>query len=211
MSDAAVKIARAIGLVLLVNLLPAFGPPTWTLLVYFRIHQGLSPVLLVVGGATAATTGRLGLALAVRRFGRRLPPKRREHLEALGTVISSRPGGLLGAMAFFMVSPLPSNAIFEAAGLAGARLLPLAGAFLAGRLVSYSLYVTGASIARARLERLLEGGVSSPAAIGVQVLGLLVVVLIVLVRWIDVIDFTSAWYARMRHRPAPPSIRSRLK
>ena len=30
-----------------VNLLPAFGPPTWAVLVFFRLHDHANPVLLV--------------------------------------------------------------------------------------------------------------------------------------------------------------------
>ena len=38
-------------IVLGVNLLPAFGPPTWTLLVFARLNLNMSPVALVVLGA----------------------------------------------------------------------------------------------------------------------------------------------------------------
>ena len=37
-------------LVLGVNLLPAFGPPTWSLLVYARLRWHLDPVALVLLG-----------------------------------------------------------------------------------------------------------------------------------------------------------------
>ena len=41
-----------------VNLLPAFGPPTWSLLVYARLRWHFDPVLLAVLGAFAASAGR---------------------------------------------------------------------------------------------------------------------------------------------------------
>ena len=39
----------AFGTVLGVNLLPAFAPPTWAVLVFFRLQSGLNPVVLVLG------------------------------------------------------------------------------------------------------------------------------------------------------------------
>ena len=49
------------GIVLGVNLMPAFGPPTWTILVLYRFQSDLNPVALVVVGAIAAALGRLAL------------------------------------------------------------------------------------------------------------------------------------------------------
>lgn len=48
-------------------------------------------------------------------------------------------------MGLFALSPLPSAQLFVAAGLVDAPLVPLIAAFFAGRLVSYTIYVTAAS------------------------------------------------------------------
>ena len=55
-----------------------------------------------------------------------------------------------------------SAQLFIAAGLLEVRLLPLTAAFFAGRLVSYSLYVGGASLAKHSLEHTLTGRVHAP-------------------------------------------------
>src|SRR4051812_20351497 len=68
--------------VLGVNLLPAFGPPTWAVLVWFEVTQDLHPVALVLIGATAATVGRVALATGARAFRGRLSARRRENLDA---------------------------------------------------------------------------------------------------------------------------------
>src|SRR5215210_2827209 len=44
----------ALGCIFGVNLLPAFGPPTWALLVFFRLNSDLAAVPLVLFGALAA-------------------------------------------------------------------------------------------------------------------------------------------------------------
>lgn len=48
-----------VSVVLGINLLPALGPPTWSVLVLFRLHEHVSAPLLVVFGAIAAGAGRL--------------------------------------------------------------------------------------------------------------------------------------------------------
>lgn len=45
-----------------INLLPAFGPPTWAALVFFRLNLDVAAVPLVLVGALAAASDRLVLA-----------------------------------------------------------------------------------------------------------------------------------------------------
>jgi hypothetical protein len=45
------------GVVFGVNLLPAFGPPTWAVLVFFGLQSDLTAIPLVPIGALAATSG----------------------------------------------------------------------------------------------------------------------------------------------------------
>lgn len=131
-----------------VNLLPAFGPPTWTVLATYGLTGHLNPVVLVVGGAAGAASGRLVLALATRRLRSHLGGKRLQNLEAASSFLTaSKRRSVLGLL-LFALSPVPSAQLFEAAGLMDVRLGPVLGVFFAGRLVSYSVYVGGASALR---------------------------------------------------------------
>jgi hypothetical protein len=194
-----------------VNLMPAFGPPTWVVLVFFKFrHPELAAPALVVGGAGAAASGRLVLALAFRAFGARLPRKRQESLRILGHALGESRAGLLASFALFAAAPLPSAQMFEAAGLARIRLRPLLAAFLLGRLVSYSIYVGAASAAHHSLRRVFDKGLFSPQAIATQVVAVGLVIAMVVVDWPSVIDKVRAWWAARRGRPAPPPIRQTL-
>jgi hypothetical protein len=192
-----------------INVLPAFGPPTWSVLAYFRITDGTPIWVLVVVGTLAAAAGRYVLAVGFRSFGSHLRSKRRESLEALGATLSG-PRGLLGTMALFAVSPVPSNTLFEAAGLAHVRLGPLLTAFGAGRLVSYSVSLVSVSAAGGGIRHLITGGVSSPRAIALGILGLVALVVLVRVDWVTVIDRVRARIAHRNGEPAPASIREQL-
>ena len=79
------------GVVFGVNLLPAFGPPTWAVLVFFRLQSDLAAIPLVLVGAAAAAGGRLALAYGSRRFRTRLSPKRIANLEAARDAIAGGP------------------------------------------------------------------------------------------------------------------------
>ena len=194
-----------------INLLPALGPPTWAVLVFFRFRYPEVPAsALIVAGAFAAASGRLLLALAFRGFGAKLPAKRREGLQVLGHAIGESRAGLLASFALFAVAPLPSAQLFEAAGLARIRLGHLLAAFFLGRLVSYSIYVGGASTAHQSLSRLFSKGLFSPQAITTELVGVALLLAVVLIDWPSVIDKVRGWWSARRGRPAPAPIRQRL-
>ena len=153
-----------------VNLLPAFGPPTWTILVFARLTWHLQPVAVVVIGVVAAMAGRYVLARLARRFRHRLGPERMANLAAADELLFARKGRAWAVLAVFVVSPLPSAQLFVAAGLLDIPLVPLTLAFGLGRLVSYSFYVTLATLAERQFGQVLGNVLGSPWSIAVQLL-----------------------------------------
>jgi membrane protein YqaA with SNARE-associated domain len=177
----------AFGCILGVNLLPAFGPPTWAVLVFFKLNSDLAAVPLVLGGAIAAASGRLVLAHAARRLRGRFSQERLDNLAAAQQALAGNRRKAAGGLALFALSPLPSAQLFIAAGLLEVPLLALTAAFFAGRLVSYSLYVGGASLAKHSVEHTLTGAFSSWWGITLQVLMLAGLVALVRVDWARVL------------------------
>ncbi len=166
-----------------VNLLPAFGPPTWTLLVFVRLNWHLNAVGIVVLGAMAATSGRILLALACRRFRHRLPTKLAENLGTVKQYLGERRSSTWAMFAIFVVSPLPSAQMFEAAGLMELPLMPICTAFFFGRLLSYSFYVGVATVADNSLDGVFSNAFGSPASIALQVGLLIAVSLLPFINW----------------------------
>jgi membrane protein DedA with SNARE-associated domain len=166
-----------------INLLPAFGPPTWAVLVFTRLHWHLNPVALVLLGAVAASSGRYLLALGARHFSGRLPRRMRANLEDARSLLQSRPRSAIAVFCFFVVSPLPSAQLFIAAGLLDLNLVLFTLAFLVGRLVSYSIYVSVAVLADKQLGNVLGQLFGSPWSIALQVALLAAVCLLPLVDW----------------------------
>lgn len=161
----------AILAIIAMNALPAFAPPTWMALVFFLLHYDLNPVALVVLGVVSATAGRGILAWYFRRFAHLVPTKFSKNMEYAGHYLTRETGKRYAILALFLVSPVSSAQLFEAAGMMKTvSLKPLLVAFAAGRTVSYSTYVTGAAaIAATNFGELLIHELRSPWAIGVQV------------------------------------------
>lgn len=136
--------------VLAFNLAPAFAPPTWTVLVFFSLNSQLPPWLIVIAGALCAGIGRYNLARLTGLLRYRIKGKALLNLKSAQKVLEEKSSRKAALIALFVVSPLPSAQLFEAAGLIGTRLLPLTIAFFSGRIVTYSLYVTGATQLKAR-------------------------------------------------------------
>jgi len=164
----AAQYAIALGVVFGVNLLPAFGPPTWALLVFFSLDFDLPATPLIVGGALAAASGRFLLANGARWLRPRFSVARLERLDRAEAALTANRRRSAAGLGLFALSPLPSGQLFVAAGLMTVALVPLTAAFFAGRLVSYSLYVTAASVAERNLGSVAIESLTSPLGMAVQ-------------------------------------------
>jgi membrane protein YqaA with SNARE-associated domain len=160
--------ALALGCIFAVNLLPAFGPPTWAVLVFFRLNSHVPALPLVLGGAVAAASGRLALATGARRLRRRFPARRLGSLAAAEHALTGSRRRTLAGLTLFALSPVPSAQLFVAAGLLTVPLVPLTAVFFAGRLASYSFYVAAGSLAQHSLGEVLKNALGSPVGIAIQ-------------------------------------------
>lgn len=142
-------------LVFILNVVPAFAPPTWITLSFLGMSMPHVPVgALALIGATAATLGRVTLAKLSRAIvrGRFLDEPTRKNIGAIKDVLEKRRVFAFGTFLAYAFSPLPSNYLFIAYGLTTLRLTLVAFPFFVGRLASYSFWVTTASAVGDRLD-----------------------------------------------------------
>ena len=182
--------------VLGVNLLPAFGPPTWSIIVLYGFNSELPLPTTVAVAALAAASGRLILAWSFRLLGHRVPGRIRRNRAAARTAFERRRRAAIIGLGVFALSPLPSAQLFEAAGLSNVRLLPFTLAFFLGRLVSYSIYAGGARALKATtLGDILTESLTSPVGILIQ--------LVMIGSLIGFMSFDwSKWIAQREGSPA---------
>lgn len=172
--------AIAVGL----NAVPAFMPPTWSLLAYFHLQEGLAVVPLAAVGALGATTGRAILALVSRAVGGRVLPARwRANIATLATELQRRQKLGLSALALFALGPVPSNQLFIAAGIAHTPLAPVLAVFGVARFVSYLIWVTVAESAASSLNELISPRLGAGAATVVQIVGFVLLIAIMQLDW----------------------------
>lgn len=157
------------GAIFALNLVPAFAPPTWAALVLIRLNTHLPFVFLVVVGAFAAASGRLVLATAARHLARRLSATRRAQIGVWRDWLVQHRQRAAAGLLLFVLSPLPSGQLFVAAGVMRIPLVPCASAFFVGRLVSYSVYVAGATAVDRSYGHLATDALRSPSGIALQV------------------------------------------
>ena len=174
-----------LAVVLLCNVVPAFAPPTWLVLVFFSLHYHVPSWVLVALGVISATSGRYLLATSFRRFRSRLPQNYVTNMENASTHLTKSKGHATALVVLFLFSPFSSAQLFEAAGIMRRiQLLPLCAAFAAGRAVTYSTYVYGSKAIQATsLGELIKRNITSPQAIAVQVAMILGLVLLGTVKW----------------------------
>lgn len=167
-------------IVFLFNCLPAFTPPTWTLLTGFVLFYHLPVFPVVFAGVAGATCGRSVLYLLSFYLGKKwMRGKTKENFVSLGKYFNKKHHISLLLFLTYAFIPLPSNQLFITAGLAKVNLLVLALSFAFGRLVSYSWTV---SSSRFVLEKIpIQFGTTE--TIITQLLGLFIIFLISKVDW----------------------------
>lgn len=162
----------AAGVILAANMVPAFAPPTWLILVFFVLNYELHAPTLILLGIAAATLGRAVLAYSMRHSTRWLPKRYVTNMESAGRAVMRTRGRMYATLVLFFVSPLSSAQLFAGAGMMKTLpLRPLLLAFAAGRSITYTTYVLGAGSLKATdLGEVLVDGLRSPWGIAAQIL-----------------------------------------
>jgi hypothetical protein len=177
--------AVILGVVFLCNVVPAFAPPTWIVLVFFSLNYQVPGWALVLLGVIGATSGRYILASYFRRYRSKLPASYITNMENASTHLTKSKGHAVALMTLFLFSPLSSAQLFEAAGIMRRiPLVPICASFALGRVVTYSSYVYGSKAIQATsLGELIARNITSPQAIALQIAMIIGLVLLGTIKW----------------------------
>ena len=147
MTDLQIVVALFI-VIFMLNVLPAFAPPTWTTMSFIGLAVPVNNfILLSIVAAIAATFGRIVLSNCSRALVRRrlLSEQARRNVDAIRTGIERQPVLTFGTLLGYSLSPLPSNYLFIAYGLTSLPIAFLSLPFFVGRLASYAFWMRTAS------------------------------------------------------------------
>ena len=180
-------------IVLGVNLMPAFGPPTWSVIVIYGINTKMPVPALVLVAASAAATGRFLLAHAFRLLARYVSEKTKRNVAAARAAYERKKRNSMIALGLFALSPIPSAQLFEAVGLAKAPLLSFTAAFFVGRTISYSIYLlTTKGIQSTNIGEAFRQGITSPFGIALQLAMIILLVGFTRIDWAKHLNGRSA-------------------
>ncbi len=159
-----------IAVIFLLNILPAFAPPTWAALVFFIVNYEVNPYILVPIAVVSATSGRAFLAWYFRKFAHLVPSRFSRNMSAAGQYLERDASRRRTVFAIFAISPISTAQLFEAAGISQSiKLKPLLAAFAVGRTCTYIFYVSGATAAASTsIGQLIIDHLKSPWAIAAQ-------------------------------------------
>lgn len=135
--------------VFLLNVIPAFAPPTWMVFSFMGLQNPAANLsLLAIVGAVAAVSGRLTLAKFSRVIIRQkfMSEVSKRNIDAIKTKLQNKKKLTFSVFLFYAVSPLPSNYLFIAYGLTGMHLRLIAVPFLIGRSISYAFWGQSSSM-----------------------------------------------------------------
>ena len=164
--------------------MPAFGSPTWSIIVIYGLDSKLPVPAIVLTGALAAATGRYLLARAFRTLGGHVSGKVRRNVSALGKALAARRLNAVVGLGVFALSPVPSAQLFEAIGLSRLPLLPFTVAFFIGRTISYSIFaLTAKGVSQSSLSDEFRHLMTSPMGIAVEVGMIAVLIALTQIDW----------------------------
>lgn len=179
------------------NAAPLLMPPTWIVLATFYVADPTFDILLLsLVGSSGATLGRFILQRYSGVFRRFAGPQRRAGLDIINKRLSQKKYGYALASFLFGATPLPSNMLFVAYGLMGAKNAGLYAGFWFGRLVSYYIMI---SISRVVLMPFLQ--LFQERYVGILVAdaaGVAVVVLFACIDWNSLIQHKKLRLIRPR-------------
>ena len=148
------------------------------------ITRDLNPVATVIVAALCAGLGRYLLAVGTRALRNYIPERARKNLFDAGIVFDENQSRRYGLIALFILSPLPSAQLFEAAGLMQMNLKRLTLAFFSGRIFTYSFYATGASTLKTTdFGKVITDALRSPYAIALEIGSIALIWLIAKIDW----------------------------
>lgn len=166
------------------NVIPAFMPPTWTVLVFFYLTYHLYPPYVVLIGAVTATLGRVFLYyLAQTQLKRFLTKKMKDNYAHLAKFVNTRQKISIPLFFTYAFLPIPSNQVYIAAGVSGIRLKFIATIFFIGRLISYSLWIGTAHVAFKSLDGIFGSHYSHITTFIVEIVGFIIIYFLGTINW----------------------------
>lgn len=173
----------AFAFIFAINLVPAFMPSSWMVMAFFYIQFDLPLLPLTLIGALVSGLGRLVLARGSTFVKRRFMRSRAEELDELGAFLEQRHRWLAPTAFLYALTPLPTNTLFVAAGLAEVRLVWVLAGFWSARMIADTFFVWTTDRVFSSIGDVFEGAFGSWLAVALQSMSVVSIVLLYRLPW----------------------------
>lgn len=173
---------------LLVDTIPVFAPPAWTLIVLFVVRFKLEPWIAIGLGAFASTIGRWLLSAFMPKVAKKLfDSQENDNIAFLGRKLGGRFWPAFSFVLAYSLTPLSTTALFTAAGAARVDPRPILPAFFMGKFVSDAVMVFGSRSTIRNFGDILKGR-GDPKSLVFAVLGILLIALFLFIDWKELLQ-----------------------
>lgn len=171
-------------IIIVINLVPAFMPPTWTIISFFYIRYEINLLALSLIGAFSSSIGRYILA----EMSGGVTPKifsnqTIDNINFIGEKIKGSPLKVFLITFIWAISPIASNPLFIAIGLARTKIKYVLGGFFLGRSISYFFLALGSKIVVITFEDIFYGSILDIKKVILNVFAFLLIFVYLVIDW----------------------------
>jgi membrane protein YqaA with SNARE-associated domain len=168
---------------LLVDTIPVFAPPAWTILAFMIIKWKLNPWGVIAAGALGSVIGRYILTLYMPHVSSKIFRRTETaNISFLGKRLGGRFWHANIFVMLYAISPLSTTALFTAAGMAHVNPWNILPGFAIGKFVGDAWVILAAKVTAENATDLLHGHVSWQMALSAAG-GLLLISGVLFIDW----------------------------
>lgn len=162
----AVLYLAAFAAALIVDTIPVFAPPAWTILAFILVKWDPNPWGLIAAGASGSVVGRYILTLYMPKVSARiLRPWANENMAFLGRKLGSSFWPANAFVMLYAISPLSTTALFTAAGIARVTPWNTLPGFAIGKFLGDAWVIFAGKLTAEHATDLMQGRVSWQTAL----------------------------------------------
>ncbi|MDR3679846.1 MAG: hypothetical protein P4L41_07760 [Flavipsychrobacter sp.] len=165
------------------DLLPFFGLPAWTVMVFFQMRYSLNVWWVITVGVLGSTCGRYILSKYIPYLSQKLINiQKNEDIRFIGEKLGDKGWRVQLFVLLYTLMPLPSTPLFTAAGMARVKTIRILPAFLVGKFTSDMAMVLTGEYAANNVENLAMGFLSWKSISG-SILGIIILFTFLFIDW----------------------------
>ncbi len=167
----------------LVDLLPFFGPPAWTVMVFFQMKFDLNIWFVLISGVLGSALGRYTLFLYIPYLSDRyIKLEKNEDLHFIGEKLAHKGWKIQIFVFLYTLMPLPTTSLFSAAGIAKIKAIYIVPTFLVGKFLSDMVMVFSGDYVANNTASFLKGFLTWKSLSGIF-LGVFILSMLLFIDW----------------------------